>query len=186
MFATVVGYGLPTEPVSSLLSPDPTQSLHCCPAQRTRPRTARSGVWRADEPERLGTFKHNSSIKTSAFEHHPQLTVNNRTAIPLGWERFVIGSWKRRSQQTNIPALVPTVSQLWQGSTTKDVITPSRQTRNHDWRNLSDQRIKQYRNYPSLACLNVNWPIRIQQAGKNCPVLTSHKGKALQLDDVFH
>ena len=52
----------------------------------------------------------------------------SRKKVPLGWERFVIGSWNRRSQQTSIPALVPTVSQLWQGSTTKDVITPDKQT----------------------------------------------------------
>lgn len=93
----------------------------------------------------------------------------------------MIGSWKRRSQQTNIPALVPTVSQLWQGSTTKDVITPSRQTRNHDWRNLSDPRIKQYRNYPSLACLRCELTNQNLAGRKklSCPDVTwSWKGTA--------
>jgi hypothetical protein len=41
-----------------------------------------------------------------------------------GWSIVDIGSWKRKSQHTWQPLLVPTANQLWCGSTQNDVITP--------------------------------------------------------------
>jgi len=41
-----------------------------------------------------------------------------------GWSMDEMGSWKRKSQHTWQPLLVPTASQLWWGSRQNDVITP--------------------------------------------------------------
>ena len=57
VFARGVGCDLPTELVSKLQSPGPKRSLHYYLARLTLPRTARSGVWRADEHGRLVTKK---------------------------------------------------------------------------------------------------------------------------------